>query len=416
MRRTFRALRSRNYRLFFGGQTLSLIGTWMESIAMSWLVYRLTGSELLLGTVAFSSQIPMFFVSPFAGLVSDRYDRRKILITTQIVFAILSAILAGLVLTNLIQVWEIIVLSVAVGVTSAFDNPARQALVPDLVEDREDLANAIALNSTQFNIARLIGPAIAGFTISVVGEGICFAINAASFLAVIGALTAMRTHWTPPETAQEGPIHKLREGARYVLHFHPVRVLLMLIALASLVSGMNQVLLPVFAKEIYHGTSVTFSLLSTAIAIGALASATLLAARSTIVGLGRWILIASATFAVSVALFGFTRSIYAGFPILIVMGLGMMMHMGATNTLIQSIVEDEMRGRVMAFYTMSFIGTMPIGSLLGGFLSSHFGPTATLLVGGITGLVGAAMFYRSLPEFRSVLKPIYEEKGILPAT
>jgi MFS family permease len=414
MSETFRALRSRNYRLFFGGQILSLIGTWMESVAMSWLVYRITGSEVLLGTVAFSSQIPMFLVSPFAGVATDRVDRRKLLIVTQSLSMVLAATLATLVLTNTIQVWHIIALSIGVGVVNAFDTPARQALVPALVERREDLGNAIALNSTMFNTARLIGPAIAGVTIRLFGEGICFGINAVSFLAVIVALAMLRTPRFERPTDEKHPIRDMREGAAYAWSLHPIRVLLGLIALASLASGAYSVLLPVFATSVYRGDSATLGYLYGAVGIGALVSATMLARRASVVGLGRWIVIASTVFGVSLIAFGFTRSAWLGIPTLAAMGFGAMLHMGSTNTLLQTFVDDRMRGRVMAFYTMAFIGTMPIGSLVSGAASQAFGPTLTLAVAGAITLLGSYGFYRSLPEFRRVLRPIYEDKGILP--
>lgn len=409
----FRALQSRNYRLFFSGQILSLIGTWMESVALSWLVFRLTGSEVLLGTVNFAQQIPMFVVAPFAGVVTERMDRRRLLLFTQTSAMILATTLAVLVLTNRIQVWHILVLSIFVGITNAFDMPGRQAFVPELVDRREHLGNAIALNSTMFNIARLIGPAIAGLTIRVVGEGVCFAINSASFLCVIFALFQMRVVPREQPAVHNHPLKDLRDGAAYVLSFQPIRFLLSLIALASLASGAYAVLLPVFAKNVYHGDSGTLGFMFGAVGAGALVSATMLARRASVVGLGRWIVIASATFGASLIALGLTRSEWLGIPILVLTGFGAMLHMGSTNTLLQTMIEDRMRGRVMAFYAMSFVGTMPIGSLIAGYTSSHFGPAPTLMVAGLITLVGSALFYRSLPTFRSILRPIYEEKGIL---
>lgn len=413
----FRSLRSRNYRLFFMGQIVSLVGTWMESLAMSWLVYRLTGSEVLLGTVAFSSQIPMFVVTPFAGVVTDRVDRRKLLIGTQTVAMILAGALAILTLTKTIQVWHIIALSILVGMNSAFDTPTRQAFVPSLVERKEDLPNAIALNSTMFNVARLIGPAFAGVAVGWIGEGGCFALNTVSFLFVIGALVMMRTKPFAPPDEPKHPIRDLREGAAYAWSLHPVRLLLGLIALASLASGAYSVLLPVFAKDVYHGGDVNgpriLGMLFGAVGIGALISATMLARRASVVGLGKWIVMASAVFGTSLILFGLSSSEWVGLPLLVGIGFGAMLHMGSTNTLLQTFVDDRMRGRVMAFYVMAFIGTMPIGSLVSGAVSSHFGPGRTLFVAGLITLCGSLWFYRSLPEFRRALRPIYEEKGIL---
>ncbi|WP_265101635.1 MFS transporter [Fimbriimonas ginsengisoli] len=412
-------MRSRNYRLFFTGQIVSLIGTWMESLAMSWLVYRLTGSAVLLGTVAFSSQIPMFCVTPFAGVVTDRIDHRRLLIATQTVAMILAGILAVLTITGTIHVWHIIVLSVLVGINGAFDTPARQAFVPALVERREDLGNAIALNSTMFNIARLIGPAVAGVTISLVGEGGCFAINTLSFVFVIWALAKMDTpaHRAPAE--KKNPLRDLREGAAYAWSLHPIRVLLGLIALASLASGAYSVLLPVYAADVYHGGKAhgpqILGLMFGSVGVGALVSATMLARRASVVGLGKWIVISSSCFGLGLILFGLARSEWLGIPLLALVGFGAMLHMGSTNTLLQTFVEDRMRGRVMAFYVMAFIGTMPIGSLVSGAASHAFGPTVVLLVAGLITLLGSYGFYRSLPEFRRVLRPIYEDKGILPS-
>lgn len=416
MSNTFRALRSRNYRLFFSGQILSLIGSWMENLAMSWLVYRLTHSELLLGTVSFSSQIPMFLISPIAGVVTDRIHKRKLLVITQTLAMLLALTLALLVLTNRIQPWHIIVLSVFVGIVNAFDMPGRQAFVPQLVENREDLGNAIALNSTMFNAARLIGPAIAGFTVHLAGEGVCFAINSASFLCVIFALLKMTTVEPVRDKVPAHPLRELREGMAYTMNFHPIRVLLQLIAIASLAAGGYSVMMPVFAADVYHGSSNTLALQLGAAGVGALIASTMLARRASVVGLGGWILMASSTFGVALALFGLTRSLYVGLPLLVLIGFGSILHMGATNTLLQTFVADHMRGRVMAFYTMSFVGTMPIGSLLGGWMGSHFGPAITLGTMGVLTLLGALSFYRNLPEFRRVLTPIYEERGILPSS
>ncbi len=425
MGEAFRALRFRNYKLFFIGQTLSLIGSWMETVAMSWLVYRITGSEVLLGTVAFCSQFPMFCVSPFAGVITDRLDRRKLLMITQILYAITSAVLAVLILTGYIQVWHIVCTSIVVGTIGAFDMPARQAFVPEIVEQREYLSNAIALNSTQFNIARLLGPAVAGLAINKLGEGWCFAINAASFLAVIGALGMMKVEPRHHNLLEGKVWAQLKEGARYCLHSTPIRALLQLMAIMSLVAGAYSVLLPVFAKEVYHGDSQTLGILYSAVAVGALVAALRLAARQSVVGLGRWIVLSSLTFAVFVAFFGISPNIYIGVACLVVMGFGTMTHMGSTNTLIQTIVQDHMRGRIMAFYAMSFVGTMPIGSFLAGLSSEQIGrafagsgdkfigPQATMVIASVIGLIAVALFYRSLPEFRRVLRPIYEEKGLL---
>jgi MFS family permease len=413
MRGTFRALQSRNYRLFFIGQTLSLIGTWMDSLAMSWLVYRITGSEALLGVVNFSTQIPMFFVSPIAGVLTDRVDRRKLLILTQSLQAAQALTLSILVLTNQIQVWEILALSIFIGIVTAFDMPGRQSFVVEMVDSREMLPNAIALNSAQFNIARLIGPAIAGLTIRYTGEGVCFLINAISFLAVIGSLVMIRVSPQAPRSETQQAWDDFKDGARYVAGHHSIRSLLLLLGATSFISGSYGVLLPVFAKVVYQGDSATLGYLYAAVGLGALSAAILLAGRRSVRGLLRWIFMASIVFSVCLALFGITKQAWVGLTILPFLGFGVMLQMGSTNTLIQTVVEDRMRGRVMAFYAMSFVGTMPIGSLIAGFAGSRFGPVETLLASGAIGIVSSLVFYRSLPGLRKHLRPIYVAKGIM---
>lgn len=409
----FRALRYRNYRLFFIGQTLSLIGTWMEGLAMSWLVYRLTGSAAWLGTITFASQIPMFIASPFAGVATDKVDKRKMLLITQTLFALAAGALATLVLTHLIMPWHLLVLGVFVGCVSAYDMPTRQALVIQLVEDREDLSNAIALNSAQFNLARLIGPALAGVAIGLVGEGGCFLINTISFVAVIGSLLMMRLtpHITP--TDQPAAWQRLREGATYAWHNVPIRALLILMTVLSFVSGCYMVLMTVYAKDVYHGDEHTLSYLSIAVAVGAMVSALSLAHRSSVLGLAAWIAWSAGLLSLMIGVLGLTTNVWQGLPVLAFIGLGGMMQMGATNTVIQTIAEDHMRGRVMSFYAMSFVGTMPIGSLVAGALTPHIGPGWVLIGAGCIGVVTVYAFYRLLPAVRRAMRPMYESKGIL---
>ncbi len=413
MAETFRALRSRNYRLFFTGQTLSLIGSWMQTVAMSWLVYRLTGSKVMLGTVALSSQIPMFLAAPFAGVVTDRLNRYKILLVTQSLAMLQAAILSVLVLTKLIEPWHVIVLSIFIGFVNAFDMPTRQAFVPELVENRNDLSNVIALNSAQFNLARLIGPVVAGVAIKVVGEGICFLLNAVSYLAVLGALLTIKVHVESKMVSTQNPLSELVAGARYAWQIQPIRALLGLIAVVSFATGsLQEVFLPVYAKEIFHGNSGTLGVMFATIAVGALIAAYMLASRKTVIGLGRWIIIASSITAVTLGIFGFTTNFYFGLPVLALMGFGMMKHMGSTNTMIQTIVEDNMRGRVMSFYAMAMVGSMPIGSFLGGISASHIGSPQTLLIFSLISITATLWFLRSMPRFREELRPIYERKGI----
>lgn len=417
MAETFRALRSRNYRLFFSGQTLSLIGTWMQTVAMSWLVYRLTGSKVMLGTVALSSQIPMFFTAPFAGVITDRLDRRKILLVTQSLALLQAAILSGLVLAKVIASWHIIVLSVFIGFVNAFDMPTRQAYVPELVDDRKDLSNVIALNSTQFNLARLIGPVLAGITINLIGEGMCFVLNAISFVAVIIALFMIHQPNEQQIVSTQNPLAELMAGARYAWQILPIRALLGLMTVMSLATGsVQQVFLPVYAKEVYHGTSATLGFLYATVAIGALGAAYLLARRTNVRGLGRWIIVAAGISSVSMAAFGFAPTIWLGVPVLAALGFGMMKHMGSTNTMLQTIVDDNMRGRVMSFYAMAMVGSMPIGSFVSGFLAAWIGSAETILVFSLLSGIATLWFLRSFPRFREALRPIYERKGIAQVT
>ncbi len=411
MHKTFRALQYRNYRLFFIGQSISLIGTWMQQLGMSWLIYNLTKSAVLLGTVNFFALVPAFFLSPFAGVWLDRWDRRKVIIATQVVSLIQATLLAGLTLMHAIVPWEILALSVVIGLVTAFDTPARQSFMIEIVENREDLGNAIALNSSQFNLARLIGPPIAAGVIQLVGEGWCFALNAVSYLAVIIALLSMTPTHVAKEPSTGQMLIELKAGASYVWQFLPVRAMLTLLAVMSLLNGSYSVLLPVFVIKVYHGQSMTLGILFSAVALGALISAYSLASRSTVYGLGRLIAVSTSIFGLSMVGLGLAPSEWLGVVALVGIGLGAMMHMASTNTLVQTIIEDHMRGRVMAWYTMSFLGTMPIGSLASGFASDHFGPRWTVGVAGVIAVMGSLLFFRILPSLRDVVYPIYEARG-----
>ena len=412
MRSIFRALTSRNYRLFFIGQTLSLIGTWMQSVAMSWLVYRMTGSATLLGEVLFAQQIPMLLVSPFAGTVTDRVNKRRLLILTQSLQAVQALILAILVLSGTAMVWEIFALSVFVGIVNAFDNPGRQSFVIDMVQDRSLLPNAIALNSTQFNIASLIGPVIAGITIHETGEGICFLINAASFLAVILSLALIRPPTWKPPLGKAQPITDLREGLRYIKGHRPIIALLTLLSVVSFVRGFYQTLMPVYAKAVYHGNAVTLGHLYSGIGAGALVGAIMLASRKSVVGLGKWIVLSCAAFTTGLAVFAVSSNQWIGSGVLIFVGLGTMIHLASTNTLVQTLVADRVRGLVMSFYAMCFLGTMPVGSLLSGWIEQHVGPAVTLYIAVGVGAAATLGFGLFLPTFRRLVRPIYDERGI----
>ncbi len=411
----FRALRHRNYALFFSGQMVSMIGTWMTRIATSWLVYQLTGSALLLGVVGFAGQIPSFILAPFAGVLVDRWSRHKVLIATQVLAMLQSAALAVLALTGYIKIWHVVALAVFQGLINAFDMPARQAFVVQMVTDRADLPNAIALNSSLINASRLLGPSIGGVIIAWAGEGWCFAIDAVSYLAVIGSLLAM-TVTAAEELPGKGRnmLLQLKEGFKYAAGFQPIRNILLLLAFVSLVGFPYTVLMPVFANEILGGGPYTLGWLMAATGVGALIGAMFLAARRSILGLGRFIPGAAAVFGAGLIAFSFSRVIWLSLVLLVITGLGFMVQMAVSNTLIQTIVEEDKRGRVMSFYTMAFMGTAPFGSLIAGSVADRIGAPNTLMFGGIGCIVGAALFYRALPRLRDFVRPIYREKGILP--
>ncbi|HEY3162474.1 MAG TPA: MFS transporter [Vicinamibacterales bacterium] len=412
--RLTRALQHRNFRLFFGGQSISLVGTWITRVATSWLVYRLTGSELLLGVAGFAGQIPTLIITPFAGVLVDRHDRRRILLVTQAGSLVQSAVLAVLTFTNVITVRQIIWLQVIQGVINSFDTPARQAFVSEMVEDRRDLPNAIALNSSMVNGTRIIGPSIGGLLIAGFGEAWCFAIDAISYIAVIGSILAMRV---PPrarhEAAEMHLLDELHHGWKYVLHSVPIRTALLLVAIVCAAGTPYTVLMPAIAKEVLHGGPNTLGLLMTATGVGALAGALYLAQRESVVGLGRIIMWASVVFGIGLVVFSQLTSLWLSFAVLAIAGCGFMIHLAATNTVLQTIVEERLRGRVMSFYTMAFFGTVPIGSLIGGVLADRYGAPNTVLVSGIACLAGSAWFATKLPAIRAVVRPIYRERGII---
>jgi len=409
-----RALRSRNYRLYFAGQGISLIGTWIQTIALSWLVYSLTHSAFLLGLVGFSAQIATFLLAPFAGVVADRINRHRLLVLTQTLFMAQAFVLGALVLTRTITVWQIVLLSVLLGTVNAFDTPTRQSFVVSMIENRDDLPNAIALNSSMFNGARLVGPAIAGILIAAVGEGVCFLINAVSYLAVIAALLAMNVTPRVPRAERRRVWHELREGFAYTFGFAPTRDIILLLALVSLVGMPYATLMPIFAAQVLHGGASTLGFLSSAAGIGALAGAVALASRRTVLGLGRWIPASCAAFGVALAAFSWSRWLPLSLLLLAVVGLGMITQMASSNTILQTVVDDEWRGRVMSFYTMAFIGMTPFGSLLAGALASRIGAPRTVMLGGIICVLAAAAFARRLPELRRLVRPVYRERGIIP--
>jgi len=414
VRHLLRALRSRNYRLFVVGQSVSLVGTWMQQVAMSWLVYRLTGSALLLGVVGFTSQIPTLFLSPVAGVLADRWDRRRLLLATQALAMLQALLLAVAVLTGSVHVWQIVLLSFVLGVVNAFDIPIRQSFVVEMVDHREDLGNAIALNSSMVNAARLIGPSIAGILVASVGEGVCFVVNAVSYLAVIMALWAMRI---PPGPHKGLPrrhiLHELREGFHYTFGSGPIRSILLLVAVISLMGMPYAVLVPLFAKEVLHGGAHTFGFLMAAAGCGALSGTLYLASRKSVLGLGRVIVNATVLFAAGIAVFSLSRNVVVSLLALTLAGFGAMTLVASSNTVLQTILEEDKRGRVMSFFTMSFVGMAPFGSLAAGAMADLIGPRDTLLIGSGFCLAAGALFARHLPKIREKVRPIYLRMGII---
>jgi MFS family permease len=409
----WRALRYRNFRLYFAGQSISLIGTWMTRVATSWLVYRLTGSAWLLGVAGFAGQIPTFVLAPFAGVWVDRLDRRVILIWTQVLAGVQSLVLAALTLGKIVNIHEIIWLSVLQGLINAFDMPARQAFLVQMVEDRQDLGNAIALNSSMVNMARLVGPALAGMIIGAVGEGYCFLIDGLSYLAVIASLLMMQVDVAPAKKAMTSMLEQLQEGWAYVSGFPPVRTILLLFALLSLMGMPFMVLMPIFASDVLHGGPHTLGFLLGASGIGALISAGSLALRKSVRGLTSMIQISAALFGVGLILFGFSRTLVLSLLLMLIVGFGMMQGMAASNTVIQTLVDEDKRGRIMSYYTMAFVGMAPFGSLLAGALAHQVGAPRAVMITGTCCVAGAAWFTSQLKAIRQVMRPIYVEMGII---
>jgi MFS family permease len=411
-----RAFQHRNYRLFFGGQSASLVGTWITRVATSWLVYRLTGSELLLGLVGFCGQIPTLFLAPLAGVLVDRWPRHRILVITQILSMIQSFALAALTFTGANRVWQILLLQVAQGIINSFDTPARQAFVVEMVDDRADLPNAIALNSSMVNGSRVIGPSIGGVIIAALGEGWCFALDGISYIFVIASLLAMRGVQGGPsdDRPRTAVLGDLRGGLSYVRHSVPIRTTLILIAIVSAMGMPYRVLMPVIAVDVLRGGSNTLGLLMTAIGVGALLGTLYLASRPSVVGLGKVIVASTLLFGVSLVMFSASRSLWLSMAVLPFVGAGFIVQMAASNTVIQTIVDDTFRGRVMAFYAMAFLGTAPIGSLLAGALADWTSARTTIAIGGTACIAAAIWFATKLRLLRSIVHPIYVERGIMP--
>lgn len=409
----WRALRHRNFKLYFAGQGISVIGTWMTRLATSWLVYQLTHSALLLGIVSFSGQIVSFAFGPFAGVWIERIDRRKLLVCTQAGGAIQSLALAALTLGHVITLWEIIALSALQGLINAFDMPGRQSFLVQMVDDRNDLSNAIAINSSMANGARLIGPAIAGLVIAAVGEGWCFLIDGISYFAVIASLLLMRIKPLNIHRNVTSMVEQIREGWDYVRTFRPIRTILLLFALLSLMGWPYSVLLPIFAGQVLHGGAHTLGWLTGASGIGALASGVSLTLRKSVVGLARMLQIAAAMLGAALILFGLSHTLWLSLFLMVFAGFGLMQGAAISNTIVQSLVTDDKRARVMSYYTMAFFGAAPFGSLLAGTLAHRIGAPHTVIVTGACCIAGSLWFTLELPKIRAVMHPIYEKMGLV---
>ena len=410
----WRALRHRNFRLFFAGQSISLIGTWMTRIATSWLVYRLTKSALLLGTVGFAGQIPTFLLAPLAGVVVDRFDRRKVLVWTQALAMAQSLVLAWLTLSHRINIAEVLCLSILQGLVNAFDMPARQSFMVKMVEDKADLSNAIAINSSMVNLARLVGPALAGMLIAITNEGWCFLIDGISYVAVIASLLMMRIQPDRFVRIASSMVTELREGWTYVSASVPIRTILSLFALLSLMGWPFMVLMPLFAAQVLHGGPHTLGFLSGAVGIGSLICALSMAMRRTVRGLTKTLPIGAAIFGVGLVCFGLSHTLWLSLIMMLITGFGMMQGLTASNTILQTLVDEKMRGRVMSYYTMAFMGMAPFGSLLAGALADRIGAPGTVIVSGSACILGSLWFWTRLKHIRAEMRPIYQQMGIGP--
>jgi MFS family permease len=410
----WRALRHRNFRLFFGGQSISLIGTWMTRVATAWLVYRLTKSAVLLGVVGFAGQIPTFLLAPLAGVIVDRIDRRQVLVWTQTLAMVQSLALAWLTLTNRITITEILILSAFQGLINAFDMPGRQSFMIRMVESRGDLSNAIAINSSMVNVARLIGPSLAGLVIAATNEGWCFFIDGVSYIAVLASLLMMRIKAEEQQHHGVTMIEQLRQGWVYVSDSLPIRGILLLFALLSLMGWPFMVLMPIFAAQVLHGGPHTLGFLMGAVGVGSLISALSLVLRRSVRGLTKMIPIAAVVFGIGLIAFGFSHTLWLSLAMMLVTGFGMMQGLTSSNTILQTLVDEKMRGRVMSYYTMAFVGMAPFGSLLAGTLAHAIGAPRTVIVSGIACIVGGFLFWSRLGAIRRDMRPIYERLGIIP--
>lgn len=407
------AFRSRNYRLFFAGQGLSLIGSWMTQVATVWLVYQLSASPWLLGIVGFTSQIPTLILLPFAGVLVDRWNRHQVIIWTQVFSMIQSLMLAVLALTGVVDIWHLIALSLFQGVINSFDAPARQAFVPEMIERKEDLANAIAINAAMFNGARLLGPAVAGVVLATVGAGVCFLIDGISYIAVIIALLAMKLQPIEIKPVRGNSLQRLKEGFVYAFGFPPIRAIILLLALVSFWGMQYTVLVPIFATKILNGGPDALGFLMAASGIGALFGAVYLSTRKSIVGIGKIIAYSPALMGMSIVGFAVSRIMWISLLMMLLSGVGFILQFASSNTFVQTIVEDDKRARVLSIYTMAFFGVIPFGNLFAGGLANYIGAPNTLIISGVICILGSIYFSRQLPSLKPLVQPIYAKLGII---
>ncbi|MFA5859939.1 MAG: MFS transporter [Elusimicrobiota bacterium] len=412
----FRALRNRNYRLYFTGQIVSLIGIWMQTVSIGWLTYRLTQSALMVGITGFFTQIPMLILTPVAGVFIDRWDKKKVILIMQWVLMTQALMLAILTLMGTVQYWHVIVLSLYYGMATAFEGPARQAFVIEMIEDKEDLGNAIALNSMMFNSARLVGPAVAGILISVFNEGVCFLINGLSFSAVIISLNLMTGEALRKKGVRENFFAGLKSGFKYVYEFDTIRVIIFMVALINLLCLPYTLLMPVVAREVLHGGAREQGFLVSASGIGALIGGLYLASRKTVVGLVNVLSAAAFIFGFGLIALSFSRVLWLSVLTMFIAGLGMILSMASCNTLVQTLVDDDKRGRVMSIYMMAAIGVLPFGHLLMGALAKMFGAPVALLTGGTGCIIGAVVFALNLPRYVRKLYRVYIDKGMIESS
>jgi MFS family permease len=409
----FRALSSRNYRLFFFGQIVSLTGSWMQSVAMAWLVYQLTGSSFQLSIVMFLNQIPGLFITPIAGVFVDRLNKHRLLLIVQSLAMGQSLILAVLYAMGTIEVWHIWVLVIFTGITNSFEIPTRQSFMHEMIDDKSHLNNAIALNSTSMNVSRLIGPAIAGIVLAATNPGICFILNSVSFFGVIIGLLKMKLKSSTGHIKRKKFWHEFKDGLLYIHHFFLVRTILLLIALSCFAASSYNVLFAEFSVNVLHGSAKTLGLLSSATGSGALCAALFLASRKSVLGTGKWMGIGMALMAVALTAYSQVETLYFALPLLFLIGFGSMLQMACANTVIQTIVESDKRGRVMSFYSMAFLGMTPLGALSTGYLSENIGVSNTLLLNGVICIIVAISFWALFVRMGKMIKPIYTKLGLL---